>query len=145
MDLEPIHRTLADSAPQAKEPAKGHEASLKELKSDITWLAIRGIVTILISAPFSLLLIISTGASGSIITLVSSIVFLWAVVLGIRDLSKAYSILRNPETALAEIKSKKEGSPFDNKRLPLSVTEHTTSLLESPPKKLDTSAIEGSD
>jgi len=124
---------------------KQSEDRLKELQRDILWIAIRGIVTLVIALPFFFLLIFSTGAGGGVFTLLPSFVILAFIVLGIRDLSRAYSTFKDPHAALATLEAQKEEllEPSDEsdrsiievKNPPASITEHTTFSLKEDSKK----------
>ena len=153
-NLESVGQMLSRT-PEQTQPAKPIEAEdlLKQFKRDTFWLAVRGIVTVVIAFPFALL----TLQPGGVISLLLAIVLLTFVGLGIRDLAKAAASLRDPVSALAKLKAQREGqrevtsaSSIEShlegeariacatNALP-SVTEHTTYELKEPDGRSSTS------
>lgn len=135
-NLQIINQALRDShtGPMPLQPARQAEGPLKELRQDIFWIAIRGIITVVIALPFFFLLIPNLIATGGILTLLLFLVLLAFIVLGIRDLSRAYSAFTNPEAALAALKAQKgQNSPETKGELLESPVEHEVGINEIEP------------
>jgi hypothetical protein len=143
-NLQAIDQVLSGSGSQPESATSQAEHPLKQLRRDILWLAVRGIVTLLIGLPFTLLMILTTIRGGGIISLILTLILATFVVLGARDLLKAYIAFKDPFAALARVNAKRgeqredvsrgliespvEGmgnTPYATSALP-SVTEHTT-------------------
>jgi hypothetical protein len=152
-NLEAVDRVLSgkESQPHSKRSHEQPEHPLKELQRSILWVAVRGVVTLLIGLPFTFLMLLTTlsgrGVVG-VISLILTLILLAFVILGFRDLLRAYTDFKNPLAALAKLNPPKIGEEEPNVRLsggiqseqgipyatsPLpSVTEHTTLELEEP-------------
>jgi hypothetical protein len=101
----------------------------------IVWEAVRGGVTLVLAIPFFIFMTIVAANTGGAIAIGTLVILAAFIVIGIRDLTKAYSMLRDPAAALDASTKRQQGMPtnqfVESPAIPAeSVTEHTTFPLD---------------
>jgi len=154
-NLQVVDRALNELQPAAPlASGEGVDPIVRELKQDLFWKTIRGILTLVLAVPVFLVLAFGLPSSffygrgpdstEIFLKMLPTLFFLVFVILGIRDLSTAYSSFKNPAAALKELREKNEEKRLECTSVPLeptirsdreavdsinargSITEHTT-------------------
>jgi flagellar biosynthesis/type III secretory pathway M-ring protein FliF/YscJ len=136
--LEIVNRAPTDSqeATSRDQSTKLTAKHFKELKSEITWTAVRGLVTLIVALPSFFLFSIAMGTLGWMIMLLPWLIVLIFIALGVRDLLRSYGMLKDPQAAIAAFNEEKTKTEIKQVSTRAFISDHPSGSLQAKTNSL---------